>query len=172
MNMLLPDIKKGKWSEEENKMLILAVNRFGPGNWSLIKNFVIGRTDADCSKQWEKLDPASSFQYDIIRATQKHMLPLSYKWIGLSRSNHKLLNTIQSQNQGFNKNDFTQPKLSGSDFFVKPAQNILSIAQYVLSTYNNNFNSQNDASDYSISQLIQQLEQNRTNNQLVDPDIA
>ncbi|KAK9173418.1 Myb-like DNA-binding domain protein [Cryptosporidium meleagridis] len=168
MNMLLPDIKKGKWSEEENKMLILAVNRFGPGNWSLIKNFVIGRTDADCSKQWEKLDPASSFQYDIIRATQKHMLPLSYKWIGLSRSNHKLLNAILSQNQGFSKNDFIQPKLSGSDFFVKPAQNILSIAQYLLSVYNNDFNSQNDVSDYSISQLIKQLEQNRTNNQLVD----
>ncbi|OII70779.1 SNAPc like transcription factor [Cryptosporidium ubiquitum] len=168
MNMLLPDIKKGKWTEEENKMLILAVNRFGPGNWSLIKNFVIGRTDADCSKQWEKLDPASSYQYDIIRATQKHMLPLSYKWIGLSRSNHKLLNTIQKQSQGFKKDEFIQPKLSGSDFFVKPAQNILSIAQYVLSIYNDKFNSQNGLSNFSIDQLIHQLEQNRTNDQLVD----
>lgn len=169
MNMLLPDIKKGKWTEEENKMLIIAVNRFGPGNWSLIKNFVIGRTDADCSKQWEKLDPASSFQYDIIRATQKHMLPPSYKWIGLSRSNHKLLNAIEKQSQhGFKKNDIIQPKLSGSDFYVESAQNILNIAQRVLYICNNSLNSQNDVSNISLSKLIQQLEQNRTNDELVD----
>ncbi|KAJ1608803.1 SNAPc-like transcription factor [Cryptosporidium canis] len=167
MNMLMPDIKKGKWTDEENEMLTMAVNRFGPGNWSLIRNFVIGRTDADCSKQWEKLDPESSFRYDIIRATQRHMLPHSYRWIGISRSNHKLLNAIQKQCQGFKKDDIARPKLSGTDFFIESAQNILCIAQRVLYLCNSKVNSQRDASD-SITKLIQQLDRNKTNDEPVD----
>jgi hypothetical protein len=37
-------IKKGKWSEEEDKSLIKYVNRFGVGNWNKIEKYFVGRT--------------------------------------------------------------------------------------------------------------------------------
>ncbi|KAF7459124.1 MYB-like DNA-binding domain-containing protein [Cryptosporidium felis] len=168
MNMLLPELKKGRWTPEENRTLALAVSRYGPGNWSLIKNFVIGRTDADCSKQWEKLDPASSFQYDIIRATEKRMLPQSYKWIGISRSNHKLLNSIQDYNRSRDKGEIIKPKLSGSDFFLESAQSVLKIAHFILSNFESGKEHNNYVSNYYLEQLIQQIKEYKTDDYKVD----
>ena len=39
-----PIIKKGKWSEEEDYLLMKYVKKFGEGNWNKIGNYLIGRT--------------------------------------------------------------------------------------------------------------------------------
>ncbi|KAK6589757.1 SNAPc like transcription factor [Cryptosporidium xiaoi] len=159
VNMLKPNIKKGKWSDEENNLLISAVKKCGPGNWSLIKNYIIGRTDSDCSKQWEKLDLNSSIEYDIIRATRERLLPNSYKWIGLMRSNHKYLNS----NSNFNKNNFVKPILTGSDFLVEYNQNILNLAHTILNLCNDDIDHKSNAvnsNDINIAiyELVRQLQ--------------
>ncbi|KAH8741968.1 SNAPc like transcription factor [Cryptosporidium ryanae] len=152
VNMLKPDIKKGKWSEEENNLLISTVKKFGPGNWSLIKNYIIGRTDSDCSKQWEKLDINSSIEYDILRATQGKLLPNSYKWIGLMRSNHKYLNS------NFDKHNIVKPVLTGSDFLVESNQNILNIAHSILNLCNEDIGQDSTGVNIAIQELIKKIQ--------------
>ena len=39
-----PIIKKGKWSEEEDYLLMKYVKKFGEGNWNKIGNYLNGRT--------------------------------------------------------------------------------------------------------------------------------
>ncbi|KAL7066684.1 myb-like DNA-binding domain-containing protein [Cryptosporidium serpentis] len=148
VNLLKPEICKGPWSVKENELLIDAVHRFGPGNWSKIKDFVLGRTDADCARQWERLDPISSCKYDLSRAKYQRLLPHSNKWIGLARSNHRLLLDIQCNNNtneskdnsnNFNINNNIKSQLSGLDFYLEPAQKLLDIVQNVFN--GNNFGS-------------------------------
>ncbi|OII77895.1 MYB-like DNA-binding domain-containing protein [Cryptosporidium andersoni] len=156
VNLLKPEIYKGPWSVKENELLIDAVHRFGPGNWSKIKDFVLGRTDADCARQWERLDPISSCKYDLSRAKYQRLLPHSNKWIGLARSNHRLLVDIQCNNNtneskdNSNSNDCNinnniKSQLSGLDFYLEPAQKLLDIVQNVFNR--DNFNSSSNSKD-------------------------
>ena len=39
-----PIIKKGKWTEEEDSLLIKYVNKFGVGKWNIIERYIVGRT--------------------------------------------------------------------------------------------------------------------------------
>ncbi|XP_065884759.1 uncharacterized protein [Dysidea avara] len=49
---LMPGIKKGRWTAEEDEQLRLAVATYGAGNWSKIKLGVPSRTDAQCRERW------------------------------------------------------------------------------------------------------------------------
>ena len=43
-NINKPIIKKGKWTEEEDSLLIKYVNKFGVGKWNIIERYIVGRT--------------------------------------------------------------------------------------------------------------------------------
>uniref|UniRef100_A0ACD5UZL8 Uncharacterized protein n=1 Tax=Avena sativa TaxID=4498 RepID=A0ACD5UZL8_AVESA len=56
---LLPErTRVGRWSEDEDKRLIVSVKLFRPGSWHKISQFVPGRTQSQCSERWRNvLDP-------------------------------------------------------------------------------------------------------------------
>ncbi|GIQ84628.1 Myb-related protein B [Kipferlia bialata] len=45
----------GRWTNEEDALLIAAVNRHGAGNWAAIAKDVDGRTDQQCLRHWDKV---------------------------------------------------------------------------------------------------------------------
>ena len=49
-----PNIIKGQFSKEEDKLLTEAVERYGTRNWSRIASFVPGRTARQCRDRWNK----------------------------------------------------------------------------------------------------------------------
>ncbi|KAF9963953.1 hypothetical protein BGZ65_004118 [Modicella reniformis] len=52
-----PRLKKGGWTEEEDHLLRIGVQKFR-GQWSKIAERIQGRTDDQCAKRWrESLDP-------------------------------------------------------------------------------------------------------------------
>jgi len=54
-----PGIKKGRWTKEEDDLLIKAVEKYGKGNWIMIKKHVPHRTDMQCRERYcNVLDPA------------------------------------------------------------------------------------------------------------------
>ncbi|KAI5185659.1 hypothetical protein NEHOM01_0985 [Nematocida homosporus] len=58
MRVLSPDIKKGKWTEEEDQALLKAVELYKKGNWKKIKEHVPGRNDFQCRERYmHSLDP-------------------------------------------------------------------------------------------------------------------
>ncbi|KAM0848878.1 hypothetical protein ACQ4PT_054083 [Festuca glaucescens] len=56
---LLPErTRVGRWSEDEDKRLIVSVKLFKSGSWNKIAQFVPGRTQSQCSERWRNvLDP-------------------------------------------------------------------------------------------------------------------
>lgn len=56
---LKPGLKKGKWTKEEDEALRTAVNCIGPRYWSLIAQYVEGRSDTQCRERYVNvLSPA------------------------------------------------------------------------------------------------------------------
>lgn len=56
---LIPERKRvGRWSEDEDKRLLVSVKFFRSGSWNKIAQFVPGRTQSQCSERWRNvLDP-------------------------------------------------------------------------------------------------------------------
>uniref|UniRef100_M8B0J4 Myb-like protein L n=1 Tax=Aegilops tauschii TaxID=37682 RepID=M8B0J4_AEGTA len=56
---LIPERKRvGRWSEDEDKRLMVSVKLFRSGSWNKIAQFVPGRTQSQCSERWRNvLDP-------------------------------------------------------------------------------------------------------------------
>ncbi|EAX97465.1 Myb-like DNA-binding domain containing protein [Trichomonas vaginalis G3] len=48
----LTKISKTKWTPEEDTLLRSAVEKYGTSNWTLIGNFVPGRTGKQCRERW------------------------------------------------------------------------------------------------------------------------
>lgn len=56
-NSLDPSIRRAKWTKEEDDNLAKAVAELGP-KWSKVKQFVPGRTGAQCRERWvNQVDP-------------------------------------------------------------------------------------------------------------------
>eukprot|EP00794_Sanderia_malayensis_P006770 gene6770-7532_t len=49
---LKPGLRKGPWTEKENKLLVKYANIYGPGNWGEIAKHIPGRTDASARDRW------------------------------------------------------------------------------------------------------------------------
>lgn len=54
INTLDPSVRKGRWTEEERKLLMELVAKHGePISWTRIATEIPGRTDAQCRRRWE-----------------------------------------------------------------------------------------------------------------------
>jgi myb proto-oncogene protein len=54
-----PNIRRDKWTEEEDAKLIELVKTFGVGRWAEIARNCDGRTDQQCMGRWRRhLDPS------------------------------------------------------------------------------------------------------------------
>jgi hypothetical protein len=49
---LHPNIKRSKWTAEEDDLLRRAVQLYGMGNWTKVRRLVPGRTDMQCRERW------------------------------------------------------------------------------------------------------------------------
>jgi hypothetical protein len=49
---LHPNIKRSKWTVEEDDLLRRAVQLYGMGNWTKVRRLVPGRTDMQCRERW------------------------------------------------------------------------------------------------------------------------
>ncbi|GMY28595.1 transcription factor MYB73-like [Fagus crenata] len=47
-----PERIKGPWSAEEDRILTLLVERYGPRNWSVISRYIKGRSGKSCRLRW------------------------------------------------------------------------------------------------------------------------
>ena len=59
-NNLDPTVNNNKFSEDEDQVLQQLVDRCGEGNWSLIAEYMPGRTDAMVRSRWNSLQKSSS----------------------------------------------------------------------------------------------------------------
>lgn len=58
-NSLDPNLRRGKWTEEEDQLLIKAHEKYGP-SWQKVSAEIVGRTDDQCAKRYlEVLDPST-----------------------------------------------------------------------------------------------------------------
>lgn len=59
LKCISPEIKRGRWTPEEDASLVEAVRRHGTSRWSTIQTMVPGRTDVQCRERWTNiLDPS------------------------------------------------------------------------------------------------------------------
>ena len=49
------EAKRGKWTENEDTVLTLAVEEFGTRNWKSVSDKVIGRSAVQCMHRWSKI---------------------------------------------------------------------------------------------------------------------
>jgi hypothetical protein len=54
-----PNIRRDKWTDEEDSQLVDLVKTFGIGKWAEIARHMVGRTDQQCMGRWRRhLDPS------------------------------------------------------------------------------------------------------------------
>ncbi|XBW35232.1 hypothetical protein QEN19_000795 [Hanseniaspora menglaensis] len=71
LNVLDPYLRKGKWSEEEDALLVAKFNEYGP-HWSKIALEIPRRTVDQCSKRFhEALDPDKSTKNHVDWSTEE-----------------------------------------------------------------------------------------------------
>eukprot|EP00002_Diphylleia_rotans_P004314 TRINITY_DN13135_c0_g2_i1.p1 TRINITY_DN13135_c0_g2~~TRINITY_DN13135_c0_g2_i1.p1 ORF type:complete len:197 (-),score=6.86 TRINITY_DN13135_c0_g2_i1:272-862(-) len=68
MRALSPDIRKGRWTDEEDAELYARILRHGEGCWQQIAQGIPGRTDIQCRSRWLKtVRPRHCGPHDVIR---------------------------------------------------------------------------------------------------------
>ena len=87
--VLNPNIKKGAWSPDEDKLLRKALKTFGAGKWSRIATVVPGRNGKQCRERWYnhlqsdvKKDPWSLHEDQLIVHLRS---ALGNKWAAIAR---------------------------------------------------------------------------------------
>lgn len=55
MNILNPQVTKGKWTKEEDKRLLALTEQLGQGNWTKVAAQMHPRTDNQCWRRWKKV---------------------------------------------------------------------------------------------------------------------
>lgn len=80
------------WTEAEDRALSDAIERFGIGNWNLVRGEVPGRTSKDCFVRFHSVNfNGQADMYDVLLATRRKMLPqrlseMKAASLGMSRS--------------------------------------------------------------------------------------
>ncbi|KAJ3087876.1 Myb-like DNA-binding domain protein, partial [Quaeritorhiza haematococci] len=55
-DVLRPGIKRGKWTQEEDELLWISIEKHGLGKWQAISDDVPGRTRLNCLGRWRQLE--------------------------------------------------------------------------------------------------------------------
>lgn len=64
------------WSAQEDKTLLEAIDKYGAGNWCIIRKELTGRTMNECWHRFQRLNPDNKADmYDVLLATKDRMLP-------------------------------------------------------------------------------------------------
>lgn len=86
---LHPNIKRSKWTAEEDDLVRRAVQLYGMGNWTKVRRLVPGRTDMQCRERWCNIlhpsvnrTPLSEEETDMLMSLVKEHGP---KWSFLAR---------------------------------------------------------------------------------------
>eukprot|EP01080_Neovahlkampfia_damariscottae_P002914 gene2915-4757_t len=86
--VLNPSLIKGPWTEEEDRIVVVLVQKYGTENWTLIANHLPGRIGKQCRERWyNHLDPSvnkepfSEEEEKILIDAQKR---LGNKWCDIS----------------------------------------------------------------------------------------
>jgi len=73
-----PDIRRGKFTPDEDEALIKAVETHG-SSWAKIREMVVGRTAAQCRERWvNHLDPNVKHSAPWTPEVRKPLLPFRY----------------------------------------------------------------------------------------------
>jgi len=88
--VLQPGLKKGKWSEEEDKILINWVNKNGPNKWSKLSSVLKGRSSKQIRDRWiNNLNPERAKNFIWNNQLDKILiikyLQLGSKWVKISK---------------------------------------------------------------------------------------
>lgn len=87
-SFLNPAIKHGRWTIEEDSLLLTGVNVLGTTNWHRLKHLVPGRTIAQCRERYINcLDPcikAEAFTYDEDKLLLKFVKKHGFNWATVS----------------------------------------------------------------------------------------
>ncbi|GFY86892.1 myb domain protein 73 [Actinidia rufa] len=115
---------KGPWSAEEDKILTLLVNRYGPRNWYLISKSIKGRSGKSCRLRWcNQLSPNvehrpfSQAEDKIILAAHARY---SNKWATIARllSGRTDIEVKNHWNSTLKRRLVQQPRMDGGYFVV------------------------------------------------------
>ncbi|XP_023676431.2 snRNA-activating protein complex subunit 4 isoform X2 [Paramormyrops kingsleyae] len=60
LDCLREDVKKGRWSQEEESMLIRLVEKYGAGRWAKIASEIPNRIDSQCLQKWKLMTGVKS----------------------------------------------------------------------------------------------------------------
>ncbi|XP_064153613.1 snRNA-activating protein complex subunit 4 isoform X6 [Anguilla rostrata] len=114
LDCLSEDVKKGRWSPEEEAMLINLVRKYGAGRWSKIASEMPNRIDSQCLQKWK--------------------IMTGYPRCRLSRWTPRKNN--EKSNKGTVRNQGIGVSCEGQSSVAHPAWNTrISVASHVCSTY-------------------------------------
>lgn len=76
---LRPGLTFGRFISAEVEKLLLGVEKEGAGNWTRVAAYVPGRSDSQCWRMWQFLNPDEQGSlYDGLLATKALMLPSNF----------------------------------------------------------------------------------------------
>ncbi|XP_035292128.1 snRNA-activating protein complex subunit 4 isoform X5 [Anguilla anguilla] len=114
LDCLSEDVKKGRWSPEEEAMLINLVRKYGAGRWSKIASEMPNRIDSQCLQKWKIMTG-----YPRCRLS---------RWTPRKNNEKSKKGTVRNQGIGVS--------CEGQSSVAHPAWNTrISVASHVCSTY-------------------------------------
>ncbi|RFN50704.1 putative bas1-transcription factor [Fusarium flagelliforme] len=139
LHSLDPSLRKGRWTSQEDEILLSAYARLGPV-WNDIANLIPGRKDDQCSKRYNDiLNPSAKNRLSDWTADEDNLLrqgvaTLGHRWVAISsripgrppltcrnrwRTLSRLSHQRQSKSQGTTPSSSSQ--MSPTDIGISPA---------------------------------------------------
>ncbi|KAJ6249446.1 transcription repressor myb5 [Anaeramoeba flamelloides] len=109
--VLNPDLKKGKWTDEEDTLLLKYVKEIGESKWSIVAQKIPQRTSKQCRERWKnQLDP--SLNHGPWTKEEDEILIQKHKELGNKWSQIKRLLPGRSDNMIKNRWNSTLRKIA------------------------------------------------------------
>lgn len=119
---LTPEIRKGRWTTEEDESLLAGVKAFGAGNWAKVRNYVRTRTDVQCRERYMNVLNPSRNTSLWTKSEDERLLKLSelydFKWTIVSeklgnRTDNQCLRRYKKLSSGLNRSKSTTKRRAG-----------------------------------------------------------